>query len=50
MRVRHLLIALALGIIGINLAWVLWLGLPFTHMSPRTTCVPAEQITLAHVL
>jgi len=26
MRVRHLLIALALGIIGINLAWVLWLG------------------------
>ena len=26
MRVRHVLIALALGIIGINLGWVLWLG------------------------
>jgi multisubunit Na+/H+ antiporter MnhB subunit len=27
MRARHILIALALGIIGVNLAWVLWLGI-----------------------
>ncbi len=26
------------------------LALPFTHKSPGTTLVPAEQITLAHVL